>query len=211
MALNPYEILGLQVNCTDKEIKEAYKMAAKKHHPDKGGDGKQFALVKLAYDTLKDKDKRKKFGDQGFMDGDTSMEKTQKAMELLTELFFNILQNSNPDQIDTLDLIGSLKANIDKKISELEQSIEHLKQAEIRQKRALKSLKKRLKRKGDKPNMLLIALESSILSIPAHIISLKDQIKIQKEMYTMANEYNYEFENMNYSFSAGVSAWSWSR
>lgn len=206
---NPYDILDLRINCSDKEIKQAYKMAAKKHHPDKGGNPKQFALITLAYDTLKDKDKRQKFDESGFMDGDSAMEKTEKASQLLQQLFFSILENSNHDFIESLDLIGSLKANINKKISELEAFIENLKQAEIKQKKALKVLKKRLKRAADKSNILLNALEASVTGIPNQIIFIKCQIDIQKEMYNLAAEYCYDFEkssaptNNSWGFSAG--------
>lgn len=206
MALNPYEILGLQHNCTDKEIKQAYKMAAKKYHPDKGGNPKQFALVQLAYDTLKDKDKRQRFDDQGFMDGDNTVEKSEQVVQLLQQLFFSILQNSNPEFFDSLDLIGSLKANIETEILKLEESIAGIKQLEIKQKKALKALKNKLKRKENKPNMLLHALEASIAGIPNQITFIKYRIDIQKLMYDMAAEYSYDFEKM--PIFSGNSNWT---
>ena len=37
-----YDILNLLKDCTEKEIKKAYKLAALEHHPDKGGTDEMF-------------------------------------------------------------------------------------------------------------------------------------------------------------------------
>jgi DnaJ family protein C protein 27 len=53
-----YELLGLAATATPEEIKKAYRRAALKHHPDKGGDEEMFKAVCVAMEVLSDENKR---------------------------------------------------------------------------------------------------------------------------------------------------------
>ena len=61
---NPFQILGVQESANDQEIKKAYKKLALQHHPDKGGDVKQFQIVSEAYDQIKTAEKRQQYQQQ---------------------------------------------------------------------------------------------------------------------------------------------------
>lgn len=52
--IDPYKILNIHKNFTLEELKEAYKIAAIKVHPDKGGNDYLFKLVTQCYKTLKE-------------------------------------------------------------------------------------------------------------------------------------------------------------
>lgn len=60
-----YEILGVSRSATDEEIKKAYRKAALKHHPDKGGDEATFKKINEAYQVLSDKQKRSQYDQFG--------------------------------------------------------------------------------------------------------------------------------------------------
>ena len=65
-----YEILGVNKNSTDDEIKKAYKKLAKKYHPDLNRDDPKTAEQKMkeinvAYDILKDPQKRAQYDQFG--------------------------------------------------------------------------------------------------------------------------------------------------
>jgi hypothetical protein len=45
-------VLGLQWPCTREEVQKGYREAAKKHHPDRGGEEQQFKQVQAAYDRI---------------------------------------------------------------------------------------------------------------------------------------------------------------
>ncbi len=66
-----YQILGVSRNASEKEIKQAYRRLARKHHPDLNPGDKsaeaKFKEINAAYEVLSNPEKRKKydqFGDQ---------------------------------------------------------------------------------------------------------------------------------------------------
>ena len=87
-----YEVLGVNKNSTDDEIKKAYRKLARKYHPDLNRDDPKTAEAKMkeineAYDVLKDKEKRAQYdqfghaafsgagyGQGGGFDGNINME-----------------------------------------------------------------------------------------------------------------------------------------
>ncbi len=75
-----YEVLGVEKNATDEELKKAYRRLAKKYHPDANPDNPKEAEAKFkevneAYEVLSDKQKRQMYdqfgheGPQGFGGG----------------------------------------------------------------------------------------------------------------------------------------------
>ncbi|WP_137390903.1 DnaJ C-terminal domain-containing protein [Rhodoligotrophos defluvii] len=70
-AADPYKILGVARDASDKDIQKAYRALAKKHHPDLNpGDAeaeKRFKEISVAYDLLSDPEKRARY-DRGEID-----------------------------------------------------------------------------------------------------------------------------------------------
>src|SRR5262245_57981180 len=64
-----YATLGVSKGATDKEIKQAYRKLARKHHPDVNPGDKsaeaKFKEINEAYEVLGDPDKRKKYDELG--------------------------------------------------------------------------------------------------------------------------------------------------
>jgi curved DNA-binding protein len=56
-----YQTLGVNRGASADEIKRAYRTAAMKHHPDRGGDANVFKQVQEAYATLSDDQKRAEY------------------------------------------------------------------------------------------------------------------------------------------------------
>jgi DnaJ-class molecular chaperone len=56
-----YQTLGVPRTASEDEIKRAYRKAAMKHHPDRGGDQTQFQALQEAYATLGDPQKRQQY------------------------------------------------------------------------------------------------------------------------------------------------------
>lgn len=68
---NPYDVIGVKADASDKEIKAAYRRLAKELHPDLNpgnrGAEDRFKAVSAAYNLLKDKEQRSRF-DRGEID-----------------------------------------------------------------------------------------------------------------------------------------------
>ena len=68
-----YEVLGVNKNATDDELKKAYRKLAKKYHPDANLDNKKEAEAKFkevneAYEVLSDSQKRRMYDQFGTAD-----------------------------------------------------------------------------------------------------------------------------------------------
>ena len=106
-----YDLLGLDKNASDAELKKAYRKLAMKYHPDKSNDAnraeneQKFKDISNAYDTLKDPEKRKLLS-VNINQGKKELKETENLFESLmgkkAEYRFKFIQeNANfTDQID---------------------------------------------------------------------------------------------------------------
>ena len=72
MAMDPYQVLGVDQSASDQDIKQAFRKLAVQYHPDRGGNEDKFKEINEAYDKIKTQEKRqqyeasKRFGGDGF-------------------------------------------------------------------------------------------------------------------------------------------------
>jgi len=96
-----YDILGVEVDCDQTEIKKAYRRCAKQCHPDRnpGVDPDLFKKVSHAYEILSDPQKREKYdkyGEQGLHGTNNNMF-TQDEQQPYDDLFSAFFGSSFDD------------------------------------------------------------------------------------------------------------------
>jgi len=101
---NLYDILEVNENATQEDIKKNYRKLAMEHHPDKGGSEDKFKKISEAYETLGDENKRK--------DYDFNRKNPHRGSSIFDEFFGNFhtqRKTSVPDKIVDVE-IGTLES-----------------------------------------------------------------------------------------------------
>jgi len=106
-----YEILGIDKDASEKEIKLAYRKLAKKYHPDlnrtDSNANEKFIELKEAYDTLIDPAKRKFYDEAGYDPSNIDMSDIfrrydfMRIREIFREMFsrnYNYTYNKPPPE-----------------------------------------------------------------------------------------------------------------
>lgn len=99
--MNLYDILDVDINCSENEIKKAYFKLAKKYHPDKNENSEEkFHSINYAYTILSNKDNRKKYNEM-------NIDKQNELFAFLKKIFKSDLK------VDELETFGITINNIE--------------------------------------------------------------------------------------------------
>src|SRR2546422_11762012 len=90
-----YEILGVDRNASEEEIKKAYRRLARQHHPDtqtseqeKKAAEEKFKEINEAYATLNDQDKRRRYDTCGHAEGAQGFERFRQGFaDIFNDIF----------------------------------------------------------------------------------------------------------------------------
>lgn len=120
---NPYKILGVRKNAKIENIKKAFRKLSKKHHPDKGGDEKEFQKITAAWEILKDPEKRDHYDKTG--EAKSTINEDSLSVQLIIEIFSKWLNKMNKKQFGfqtaiNIDLVKFIKQEINDMIVDVE-------------------------------------------------------------------------------------------
>lgn len=187
--MNPYDVLGVDIEATLEEIKAAYRKCAKATHPDTHPNDPEavskFQQVNEAYTTLSDPEKRARFDDFGAADLDEAGELDRNALELILELFN---QAVDAGEVDNPRLLASIAHSI--RVAK-GKYIGHIDSTE-KQIERLNKLAKRWRRKSNGSNFFANALTRRART-------LKDGIQVQRDTLTLSDRALQLIEEYEYN------------
>ena len=162
MKVDLYSELEIDRDAPLDVIKRAYRKAAAKHHPDKGGDRDKFALVILARNILTDPGRRARYNKTGDAEDlgpdQTETDAMQIAFQAIGVVIAQIEQRGrDASQYNVLaDAVRGLKT----KIAEMKAAEQGAKDSAAK----LRKLAKRFKAKRGKPNRIVPMMEAQARS-----------------------------------------------
>lgn len=165
-----YDTLGVKKDASQAEIKKAFKKKASQHHPDKvTGSDEAMAMVNVAYEILKDPNRRKHYNETGSERPILSME--QEIRNNMFQMFTDLLEAPG-------DIVELCKVNITGNIERTEDKI-------IEKKGKIKYLKirrKDVKTKKGKDNYFHSIVDARLADHKRQIEQLKETIKMFRGM-----------------------------
>lgn len=182
---NPYEILEVNADATDEEIKKAYRKKAQESHPDKGGDTELFQEISKAYSILSNAEKRDHF--------DATGEEKQNNIEgevigSLVQIVMSTIQNYDPKYNNLITIAQGMVE---------QQQARHIasKDAFTNQLERLKDASSRISVTEGKENLLSSAILSHIKDVEAQIAEIEKVILIGERILVMIKDYSYKNES----------------
>lgn len=181
-----YDDLDLLPDATDAQIKAAHRKAAKRHHPDAGGNREDFERVQRAALILRDPTMRERYDRDGTVDDEAMVDhELLGAVNLMNEVFQAALANSH--SLERTDIIGGARAMLAESIRHVEQQQEGERKAKAKFEKAAK----RLRHNGKGPNMLGQIIAEQISARQGQIERLALNLAAHERAMVLLDEYDW--------------------
>jgi len=207
MTYEHYSNLGVDQNASDEDIKKAYKRKASKHHPDRGGDSETFQEIGRSYMVLSDPQRRESYDASGGQDDRKTGVDTvlAEAYAALGQQFNSVLEASL-QSVETIDLVATILANVQKNRQAFRQQIAQQNQIKERMQEAQRRLS------NNSENEEFVPVFENVISANLHRIDLaikqmEHNIEVNLAMVEILNDYQYrKDEMMQVTFYGGTSS-----
>ncbi len=182
-----YDTLGITAKAAADEIKKAYRSAAQKLHPDRGGDEEKFKAVQKAYDVLGDAEKRARYDETGeTSEGPTLRDKAVQALADLINQVIDALDRGEGNDVACNDPLSAARKEAHKALEDNAKQEKKLKRKVAQRQTALKRLKVK---EGD--GILCQILEGAIMQLEQNIERSLESSKLCRAVLDILAEYSY--------------------
>lgn len=184
-----YENLDLTRDADAAAIKAAYRRKAKNAHPDVAGDnGEKFRQLQVAYDVLRDPDKRAFYDQTGVVPGGDSDEDGAR-WQFLAQLIIKVVMGPSGE---AADIMGAVIQQLQAELVGVVQQITNGTAAIAKFERVRKRLSRKKKRGQDQPDVVGIVLDREIATARQNLLGLERQRDNHTKLIEMAREYRYD-------------------
>lgn len=181
---DPYDTLGVDRDADDDTIRKAYKNAAKKAHPDGGGNAEAFHEVGRALAVLTDPERRKRFDETGKDEERVNLRKNE--YNVLAELFDAIINHDDFTPKDNIVLL--MQKLLNERLSRINEAILTVKVSRKKCKRIIKGL---VRRKGKGGDALREIFNGKLHAIEESMADLQDQLSNHRKALNIVLDYDY--------------------
>jgi len=172
-----YDELGVARDATKDQIDAAYRKAAMKKHPDRGGTEEEFKALKMAHTVLSNTESRETYDKTGRVDG-ASANQGNPAVSALA-----IMMDGAVDA-DVVDIVAYCRAHI----SQQQDSMASVERKIAKAQKSLARHRSRIKRQG-KDEILSGVLDSKQDKINLTLEKIKNDREIVEAMLDLLVEY----------------------
>ena len=190
MDMDYYDVLGCDPDATDGELKDAYRRAALRHHPDRsGGSHEAMSQITEAWLVLRDPEKRQRYdrGESGNADPIQV-----RVQQILAATVISLISQRSPERFD---LVAGIRSALLSAMDACKASHEQI----ADQRRKLEKVRARLRSSDEKTDLLRHVVEQQIAALSdEHLANEKLALKAALRC----------IENSTYDFEKGAETWS---
>lgn len=196
MDKSPYDVLGVDKNIKQEDLKSIYRELIQQWHPDKfetdpediqGEARKKFDFVQEAYNILKDPEKRRLYDETGYIDPPEG--KVRSSVQTMLRTLMNSYL-SRGEEIFTIDIIREINNYCKTQIVVCNKNIKDLKTKKSFLVRVIKKFKKKPKLKIDFLSNIFIG---EINNIDLSVNGQLESILIFTQVKHVINAYDFDF------------------
>lgn len=198
-----YDALGLSRDAPQEGIKAAYRKVAKSGaHPDHGGSTEAFALIKLAYDTLSDPERRERYDRTGKTDDQPDTLDAKALQVLFSALARQIMQADQHHYVyEKLNFLALILTEIANQKRVATSKITAIEDTLVKR----KALSARFHSADGKPNHISRMLDSENANATELIRALRCEVEVCERAEQIAGDHSFDFEQEQAGYPSSFS------
>jgi curved DNA-binding protein CbpA len=186
--MDPYDELGVARDATPQQIQAAHRRAAKRHHPDQGGDAEKFDRIQRAFAILRDPDKRRIFDETGSYDEQAHISFEQRSHVAARLALMSVVMGAQ--DLARIDVIAGALAHLKAQIEGLEIQRRQFERNLDR----LGLARARIRNVSDEDDVVARLFDFQASDLGGALPKVEEEIRVQRAAEAILTRYAYTFE-----------------